>query len=355
MQDRPGLLSVGVAGAGAAEVQRVFEPVGNALAQLNGVPVELADGKAPTLRVYFHTGDSHAMSPLLGVVVSGDWKDPVAFLHRRVLADWVACCLAKPRCVRTVVAKLQGGMWGRRGRSYSKMKAAEAKAEVASRWASDGAAMAQALIEVQDRLDAEALVARLQVASALKKAKVKAKAEAEKATKRAKRAAQCRAPKDINGDIAKEVLGEVMQGMKHLPALLVKQAARAKMAMFCDLGPSADPMHPLKGLSAALWARLFKFYGEDSAVYGVLASNVASLGLDWSVARACDYRLADACAHLILTPGDEICTKYLRAFQVCSGWVRCRCCVCNAPSQTLRTHLGACSPHRCLCLWPCRH
>ena len=83
-----------------------------------------------------------------------------------------------------------------------------------------------------------------------------------------------------------------MQGVKHLPVLFNQQASRADMAVFRFLSPSADPMHPLKGLSAALWARLFGLYAKDSPEYATLAANVASLRLDWAVARACDYRLA---------------------------------------------------------------
>lgn len=331
MQDRPGLLSVGIAGAGAVEVLRVLGPVGDALAALSGMPVPLAEGKSATLRICFHTGDSHAMSPLLGINMSGTWKDPVAAVPRKILGDWVACSLAPPRSAESVCEKLLGGAWGRRGLMYGAMSAEEAKKEVTSRWKADARAAVLALIGMQERLEDAARIAKNLAAQQGGGKKAEAcgafdrrffltlfrdacaamlvlrrfcatlsamyqqaarKSKAIAAKKRSDRAAKCTKVADLTGDLAKELLKELLQGVKHLPVLFNRQASRADMAVFKFLAPSADPMHPLKGLSAALWARLFGSYPKDSAEYATLAANVAPLRLDWAVARACDYRLA---------------------------------------------------------------
>ena len=105
----------------------------------------------------------------------------------------------------------------------------------------------------------------------------------------------------------RKVLGALLQGAKHAPALFGGDLAAATLDVYCRLSASVDPMHPLKGLSQALWSRLFARYAKGTDTRRILSERIAALRLDLSVARACDFRLLNACADLILIVDDEHC------------------------------------------------
>ena len=75
MQNRPSLLCVGVGGAGAAAVCATMGAVGAMVKLYDRKALEVGPGTA-RVRVDWHTGDGHAMSPLLGIQMSGPSPTP---------------------------------------------------------------------------------------------------------------------------------------------------------------------------------------------------------------------------------------------------------------------------------------